>query len=69
MRPKVTPTLALTAAQLEATEERESLIRESRAPVASSSVTPVRCATCGEWNARTNWVCRVCGISITPGGH
>ena len=62
MRPKVTPTLALSAAQLKATEAREDALRESRAPVASSSVTPVRCATCGEWNARENWNCRVCGL-------
>ena len=65
MRPKVTPTLALSAAQLKASEARDQALRESRAPVASSSVTPVRCATCGEWNARTNWVCRVCGLGMT----
>ena len=67
MRTRVTPTLALSAAQLKASDERDQALRESRAPVASSSVTPVRCGTCGEWNARTNWVCRVCGISITKG--
>lgn len=62
MRSKVTPTLALTAAQLKATEAREDALREARAPVVSRSITPVRCTTCGEWNARENWHCRVCGL-------
>ena len=65
MSRRVAPALALTPAQLKATEAREDAIREARAPVSSSSVTPVRCATCGEWNARDNWNCRVCGLAMT----
>lgn len=64
MTRRVAPTLALTAAQLKATEAREDALRETRAPSASSSVTPVRCGTCGEWNARENWNCRVCGLGL-----
>lgn len=56
------PTLALTPAQLKATEDREATLREARVETRSTSVTPVRCGTCGEWNARENWVCRVCGL-------
>lgn len=65
MTSRARPTLALTAAQLKATEARDAERRDARVPVASSSVTPVRCATCGEWNARENWNCRVCGIGMT----
>ena len=56
------PRLALTAAQLRATEARELALREQRVDPPSTSVTPVRCAHCGHWCARTAWVCGACGI-------
>lgn len=56
------PTPALTPAQIQATEDREAMIRQSRPVLPSTSITPARCDTCGHWNARENVACRDCGL-------
>ena len=64
MRRPDTPTLALTPAQIRQTEDWEAVLREHRPWTPSTSVTPVRCATCGHWNTRTNWTCADCQLPL-----